>query len=86
MDEISARGVGRQMWRCEEIADRKGEVGSQWSGKELDMRCNSGGGMVYDLVNLSSEYALSGVAPEAIGDNAGWDGWSGEATHGSRGL
>lgn len=29
MEEISARGVGRQMWRWDEIAVRKGEDGSQ---------------------------------------------------------
>jgi hypothetical protein len=28
-DEISASGVGRQMWRWEEIAVKKGEEGSQ---------------------------------------------------------
>jgi hypothetical protein len=45
-EEISARGVGRQMWRCEEIAVRRGDEGSQWSGRDPATRLyKRGGGM-----------------------------------------
>jgi hypothetical protein len=49
-EEISARGVGRQMWRCDEIAVRKGDVGSQWSGRDPDMRCCKIDSMMYSIV------------------------------------
>lgn len=54
-EEIAASGVGMQMWRCEETAVRKGEVGSQWSGSDAERRlCNNGGNMVYVCVYLMS--------------------------------
>jgi hypothetical protein len=56
MIDTNARGVGRQMWRCEEIAVKKGDVGSQWSGSDPAARFrNNGGNMVYEVSSQLGE-------------------------------
>lgn len=43
-EEVRAWGVGRQMWRWEEMTVRNGVVGVQWAGREGVRRfCIEGG-------------------------------------------
>lgn len=55
-EEIAAKGVGIQMWRCEETAFRNGDVGSQWSGRvAVSKLCNDGWDII--LCECKCEYA-----------------------------
>jgi len=71
------------MWRCEEIAVRKGDVGSQWSGRDPKMRCCKIEAMVYSMFSREREggrHVYKARGPAAI--DKGFIGESGERRSG----
>jgi hypothetical protein len=81
-DETKARGVGIQIWRCEETADKNGVEGSQWAGRVADTRCcSNGGGMVVRVVSVCGSIVSCRSTPK---EHATPEWLSGEKLRGGR--